>query len=248
MSVTLDEIACYLDTYLQVGQFQDYCPNGVQVEGKRPIFRLATAVTANLEAIEAVCSNGYDALIVHHGLFWKNDPYPLIGIKKQKIEKLITQGIHLLAYHLPLDAHQEVGNNWVAARDLGFIDLMPFGEAIGVKGSFSPLSVEDFQHRLENYYGRHAQVVLGGKKKISSAALVSGGAYKFISEAAKEKVDAFITGNVDEPAWYGAIEEKINFFALGHHATETVGAKALAKHLQNEFKIVADFIEVKNPF
>lgn len=248
----LSDFEKYLSDYLNASIFVDYCPNGLQVEGKGVIEKAATAVSATLETLEQAADEEIDALIVHHGLFWNRDPYPLTGAKLKKIKLLLEKGISLLAYHLPLDAHQEVGNNWKAARDLGWDQLEPFGILngvhIGVKGSFSPKPVETFVTELETYYRHSAAKALGGEKIIRNAALISGGAYKELASAAKEGLDCYITGNFDEPAWGVAFEEKIHFFALGHTATEEVGPKALAEHIQNQLKIKCRFLDIHNPF
>ena len=251
-SILRSDLEEYLAQYLNTNFFKDYCPNGLQVEGKSEIKRIATALSANLMTLQKCIEEKVDALIVHHGLFWDRDPYPLIGSKRTKIELLLKHGISLFAYHLPLDAHREIGNNWQAAHDLGWEELAPFGEyngnLIGVKGSFAPESIEAFIAKLEVYYGHPAALALGGKRGVKSAALVSGGAYKELSQAAREGVDCYITGNFDEPAWGVAFEEQVNFLALGHSATERVGPKALADHLQNKFSVESFFLDVPNPF
>lgn len=243
----LFELAKYLDEYLSCPLFSDYGPNGIQVEGKKEIENIATAVTANLETIEAALAKGFDALIVHHGLFWNSEGFCITGSKRKKLKLLLENEISLLAYHLPLDAHQVVGNNWKAAKDLGWDTLEVF-EKIGVKGKFPAIEVNTFIAELEAYYQHPIVAALGGKKEIRSAALVSGGAYKYLKEAASQGVDAFITGNYDEPAWWMAKEEGTAFFSLGHSATERVGPMALARHLSSKFGIRAEFIDVVNPF
>ena len=242
----------YLNTYLNISLIKDFCPNGLQVEGKSEIKKIATAVSANLMTLQKCVEEGVDALIVHHGLFWDKDPYPLVGSKRIKIELLLKEGISLFAYHLPLDAHKEIGNNWLAARELGWEDLMPFGEYngtwIGVKGTFAPQPIEVFISDVEAYYEHSAIVALGGKRSVASGALISGGAYKELAAAARAGVDCFITGNFDEPAWGVAHEEHVHFLALGHSATEKIGPKALADHIQNQFDLNAYFLDVPNPF
>lgn len=247
-----DALKEYLHVYLNVSQFKDYCPNGMQVEGKEKIHKIATAVSGDLVTIEHAVEKEVDALIVHHGIFWKNDPYPVTGSKKRKIELLLKHKISLFAYHLPLDAHQEVGNNWKAAKDLGWNDLEPFGTfngiEIGVRGAFSSCSVDVFIAKIEKYYGRQAVKALGGPSQIQTAALISGGAYKELASAASAGIDCFITGNFDEPAWGVALEEKIHFLALGHTFTEKIGPKALADHLSQYLGIDAQFLDTENPF
>lgn len=250
--VTLPEICLFLDELLAPATFQDYCPNGIQVEGRREIRSLATAVTASLKVIQKAVEEKVDLLLVHHGLFWQRESEVIQGVKREKLALLLTHHINLLAYHLPLDAHALVGNNWRAARDLGWQELQKFeaprGSFIGVSGRFPPLSRTLFQQQLENYYGQPAQVVFGGQEQVTSAALISGGAYRYLPYAASAGIDCFITGNVDEPVWHLAHEEKINFFGLGHAATERVGPKALGQLLSEKFSLPYRFIDEPNPF
>jgi len=244
--ITLQELCDDLDRFYNVSEFEDFCPNGLQIEGKKEINRAATAVSASLETLQKAVDAEVDALIVHHGIFWNRDPYPIVGAKREKIDLLLKNGISLIAYHLPMDAHEEAGNNWKAAKDLGWENLEPF--SIGVKGSFSPIDVSEFQSLLEKYYDHKAHTALGGREKVSSAALISGGAHKEIEAASREGVDCFITGSFDEPVWHAAKEEGINFFALGHSNTEIIGPKALGKYLSEKFSIDTKFLHVPNPF
>lgn len=253
--IQLNDFISYLDQKLEVSRTQDMCPNGLQVEGHQgPICSIATAVSANLETIEKAVKEGVQVLIVHHGIYWDRDPSPCIfGIRKEKIKLLLNHGISLLSYHLPLDCHNEFGNNWKAAKDLEWGDLKEFGPksgelSVGVMGKFPPLSRSEFQTKLEKYYNHSATVALGGSETISSAALISGGAHREIKHAINAKVDAYITGSFDEPVWYTAYEEKINFFALGHSHTEKVGPKALGEHLAQMFNLQHQFIDSNNPF
>jgi dinuclear metal center YbgI/SA1388 family protein len=250
--IRLQEFFEYLTQLLPSDKIADGCPNGLQVEGKASIKRAATAVSANLATIESAAERGVDALIVHHGLFWQRDSYVIEGIKRKKIKLLLEHEISLFAYHLPLDLHQEIGNNWLAAKELGWGDLQPFGYMngipIGVQGKLPAVSRQDFQAQLERYYDHPAASALGGKELVSSAALISGGAYKSLSDAVQAGVDCFITGNFDEPAWNQAFEEKINFFALGHSATERVGPKALGQRIKKDLGLACEFIDIPNPF
>lgn len=250
--ITLQELMTYLTALLPSNGVCDYCPNGLQVEGKKHIQKAAIAVSASLAAIESAVSMNADALIVHHGLFWQKDSYVIDGVKQSKLKLLLENGISLIAYHLPLDMHPEIGNNWAAAKDLGWKDLQPFGYMggvpIGVKGSFPQVSRDSFQSSLEHYYGHSAAVAPGGKERVSSAALISGGAYRSITDACQAGVDCFVTGNFDEPAWHIAFEEKINFFALGHFATERVGPIALGKRIVRDLGLLCEWIDQPNPF
>lgn len=250
--ITLKELQQYLNQLLLSTPITDYSPNGLQVEGAQKITRIATGVSADLATIQQAVSKGVQALIVHHGLFWQGDSFVISGTKREKIKLLLENNISLLAYHLPLDKHQEVGNNWKAAFDMGWSDLQPFGiyngVAIGVKGKVGPISRESLQKKLEKYYRHTAQSVFGGKEEVNTIALVSGGAHKVISEAISEGVDAYLTGTTDEPIWHLAKEGKINFYSLGHAATERIGPKALGDHLQKQFQIEHEFIDTDNPF
>lgn len=250
--ITLLKLCRYLDQLFSVQGVVDSCPNGLQCEGKREITHIATAVSASLATIEAAVKAKADALIVHHGLFWKNDSPVIEGTKRSKLKVLLDNDISLFAYHLPLDLHREIGNNWKAARDLGWSDCQPFGffggVPIGVKGRIANTDRAAFQETLQRYYSHAATTAYGGPQTIETVALISGGAYKSLSDAAKEGVDAFITGSFDEPVWHTAFEENINFYALGHSATERVGPIALAECLQQKLAVPCTFIDVDNPF
>lgn len=243
---TLQELQFYLNDLLPNPPTPDFCPNGLQVEGAAQINKVATAVSASIATIEEAVRLGVQALVVHHGIFWRNDDLVVKGVKRKKLALLIENNISLLAYHLPLDAHPKIGNNWKAAIDMGWQDLQPFDE-IGVKGRVS-LSREEFQARLESYYDHPAAVALGGKERIETAALISGGAYRSLASAAAEGIDCFVTGNFDEPAWNMALEEKINFYACGHTATERVGPIALGRAIHERFALECPFIDTPNPF
>lgn len=252
--LNLKELCLYLDEVLQSPTIIDYCNNGLQVEGKDKIIKIATAVSASLETIRAAIKYGAHALIVHHGLFWNGDSYAITRSKREKLELLLKHGISVLAYHLPLDIHQEFGNNWKAARDMGWTDLEPFGITknknvyLGVKGRIPAIPRDKFRWQLEEYYQHPAHCALGGPAKIKTVALISGGAHRSISEAISAEVDCFITGSFDEPIWHQAYEERINFFALGHSATERIGPQAIGEHLQKHFGIEYSFLDIPNPF
>lgn len=245
--ITLQDLSVELDHLFSKDAFQDFCPNGLQVEGNFKIKRVGFAVSASLAVIEEAVKRGVDALIVHHGLFWNKDSYQVIGPKRKKLAHLLLNEISLFAYHLPLDAHQEIGNNWKAADDLGLINCTSFS-SVGVKGELSALSVHEFKQRLEKYYAHPAHCALGGKDIISSVAIVSGGAHRQIEQAVEAGVDCFVTGSFDEPIWDIAHEQKIHFFALGHYATERVGVFHLMHWIQNRFGIETEWIDFPNPF
>lgn len=248
--ITLQQLIDYLTKLYECPITGDYCENGLQFEGKEKVSKAGTAVTASLATIEAAVEAKVDVLITHHGLFWKGDGSSIIGAKKARLELLFRHNISLFGYHLPMDAQPEIGNNWSAARDMGWQNLEPFGwmngAFIGVKGTFPSKPRDAFKKELEAYYNHPAACAFGGKDQVQSAALISGGAYRSIPEASKEKLDCFVTGNFDEPAWHMAHEERINFYAMGHSATEKVGPQALAKKLSELVPTV--FIDISNPF
>lgn len=252
--VDLYQLIDYLDDELEVSTIDDFCPNGLQVEGQNKTVQLiATAVSASLETIHKATLLKPQVLLVHHGLFWDKDSHRILGVKKEKIMKLLQHGITLLGYHLPLDCHKVWGNNWKAARDMGWKDLKSFGSycgsaQIGVIGNMDSIPIATFQKQLEKYYQHPAHIALGGPTVIKKAALISGGAHKEIRKAIETKADAFITGSFDEPIWHIAHEEKINFFALGHSHTERVGPQAIGDHLAKKFNLKHQFIDIENPF
>ncbi len=252
MPTQLKTFSQYIDSILQPALFQDGSINGIQVEGKKKIAHIAVAVTASLYSIRKAKSIKADCLIVHHGLFMKGKDYVINGSLKDMLSILLESDISLLGYHLPLDAHKELGNNWPAAKLLGWTDLEPFGSfqgmKIGVKGSCLPTSQAQFQKQLEKFYGHKAAAVFGGPKIIRSCALISGGAHKAIHEAVHDEVDCYVTGTSDEPIWHTAVQDKINFFAMGHSATETLGVKLLGQHLAEHFDLKVSYIHENNPF
>ncbi len=249
--ISLKKLADYLNTLLEPNKFDEKAYNGIQVETKVPITKIATAVSVCSEVIHEAITNNAQALIVHHGIFCKGDNHRLIGKRYDYIAKLIKHDIALLCYHLPLDAHQEVGNNWKAAHHLGLQHCKPFLEFdkqhIGVIGEIDNTPFERFKKQVEHYYGRpsaHVKI----NDTISKVAIVSGGADKYIKDAARAGADCFITGRVDEKVWDDAHEYGTSFLGLGHYGTETVGPKALAENLQQHFSIPTTFIKTDNPF
>lgn len=243
----------YLEDLLVATLFKDYCPNGLQLgDEEASVCRVAFGVTADLETIEQAIAYKADVLVTHHGILWHAESLPIVRRKKVRIEKLLQSKMALISYHLPLDAHCEIGNNWKVARDLDWSNLQVFGSKTllgGVAGNFSPMAIEDFQELLTEYYGaRPIGKVLGGKSLVSSAALISGGGYREIDLAAELGYECFITGNYDEPAWSIAMEEKINFFAYGHTVTERVGITALAKKVHEQFNLECKVLLSSNLF
>lgn len=251
--MTRDQLAAYLDEYLAVPRFDDASLNGVQVEGRPEVRRVAFAVSACAEVFDRAVGWGADAVVVHHGLLWKGDwPRPVRGVLRDRLATLLEADASLMAYHLPLDAHPEVGNNAVAARGLGLGGLEPFaeyhGSAIGVRGRFdAPRDTEIFLRDLEAYYGHPVFAVPAGPEQIRTVGLVSGGAAREVEAALALGLDAYVTGEPSEPVTYLCREAGITFAALGHYATERVGIRALMDHLTRRFGLEALWVEVDNP-
>lgn len=248
--ITLSKLTHELSILLEVEKFSnDPGLNGLQVQGRSNLTKIGLAVSANLYTIQKAIELNCDALLVHHGLFWKKSALPqgVIEIQHQRIKQLLTHDIALLAYHLPLDAHRQLGHNWKAAEKLQWKQLSSFAD-LGVQGHFDPIAIEQFIPQLETLYDHPACVALGGKKIVSSAALVSGAAYNYLPQAATRGVDCLITGSFEEPLWAWAHEYGIHFLALGHHATERIGMQALGEYLQHTYGLDSCFISEENLF
>ncbi|MDR9435705.1 MAG: Nif3-like dinuclear metal center hexameric protein [Thiohalophilus sp.] len=250
--VQLSDLVRYLDDLLEVERFTDYCPNGLQVEGSVTINRLVCGVTASQALIEAAVEAGADALLVHHGYFWKGEAAPIVGIKKRRIARLLENKISLLAYHLPLDAHPVYGNNVQLAKVLGLKVAGSFGPpgnpAIGLYGGLpEPLSGEALAGQIAERLGRAPLHVGEAPAPVSKLAWCTGGAQGLIEEAIRLGVDAYLTGEVSEQTVHLARENGIHFYAAGHHATERYGARALGEHVAEHFGIEQQFIDIDNP-
>ena len=248
--ISRDELVTYLNDYLEVSEIPDYCPNGLQVEGGVEIERIVSGVSACLELFERAADA--DAVLVHHGLFWDGDSRTLTGVAYHRIAKLIQQRLNLLAYHLPLDRHYEVGNNAVAASALGLADVEPFGEidglTIGCKGRLpDPIGLEEILTRCRAIFEQEPLVFGYGPLEIRSIGIVSGAASKSLHQAIDQGIDMFITGEPSEWVMNVAKEAGCHFVAAGHYATERLGVKALGAHLEQKFGITVDFVDIPNP-
>jgi len=245
----LSVIVSYLDRFLNVSHFHDYAPNGLQVEGGSEINKIVTGVTASLALIEAAIDEGADALLVHHGYFWKGESPRLVGMKKQRIRLLLQHDISLLAYHLPLDAHPELGNNAGLANLLGLnISGVMDEQGIGNHGSLeNSMSVSGFVAKVEGVLGRKPLLIKAGDHEIKRIAWCSGGAQKYLLKAAELGVDAYISGEISESTVHEARELGVHYIAAGHHATERYGVQQLGLHLAEKFSIQQCFINIPNP-
>lgn len=251
--IPLAELVSHLDDYLEAGQFEDYAPNGLQVEGKPLIKKIVTGVSACSALFDRAAEVGADAVLVHHGLFWKSTPAPLTGLQYQRIARLIRSDISLIAYHLPLDAHPVLGNNAIAAKALGLEDLSRFGEAngkqIGFRGVFGdPLSARELASRCQAVFAQEPQILGADPPRgIRTVGLVSGAAQELLREAISEELDAFITGEASEWVTNLAREAGLCYVSAGHYATERIGIKALGADLVERFAVAVDFVDIPNP-
>jgi len=240
-----------LNEYLTTDDFNDLCPNGLQVEGKADIKKIVSGVSASVELFEKAIEQGADAIIVHHGIIWDFEKPLYRGGYKKRIKLLLENEINLYAWHLPLDAHPEVGNNAVLSRLLGLQNVMPFGgykgQLIGMRGNLENVDKKDFIQSIKVYINPDALVFDYGPDKINSVGIVSGGAHKNVTDAVKQQIDLFITGEVSEHILHYVKEERINFIAAGHYATERFGIKALGEYIEAHFGIETEFIEIPNP-
>jgi dinuclear metal center YbgI/SA1388 family protein len=243
------ELESYLGTLLEVGKFRDYGPNGLQVEGKPEVQRIVSGVTASRAFIEAAIEQKADALLVHHGLFWKGHDGRVTGWLKARLELLLAHRINLFAYHLPLDAHAEFGNNAQFGARLEFVADGRFGDQnLGFIGTPArPLAVADLNALLTLKLGRTPVMVQGSDQAIRRVAWCTGGAQGYFEAAIAAGADAYITGEISEPQAHLARETGVAFFACGHHASERFGAPALAGHLAEKFGLEHQFIEIDNP-
>lgn len=245
----LNELCDYNASLLQISLFKDYCPNGLQVEGRAEVQRIATAVTASQAVLDEAIAWGADAILVHHGYFWRNEDATIIGIKKRRIAQLLRNDVSLLAYHLPLDAHAELGNNAQLGKLLGLTEQGRFGEQNMVwKGVFNaPQSLAQFGSKIEQNLQRKPQIIGDGGKIIRTVAWCSGGAQSYFDLAIAQGVDAYLTGEISEQNFHLANETGVAFIAAGHHATERFGIQALGVHLANQFSLEHRFFDQANP-
>lgn len=244
------ELEKIINQKLNSDAIKDYVPNGLQIEGRENIQKILTGVTASLEFIDVAIARNVDAVIVHHGYFWKSETPVIRGMKYARIKKLIENGINLYAYHLPLDLHAELGNNAQLAKMWNIQDVMPISEQqpLVLTGNLSQeISVDEFSQMIETSLDRKPFIEASGPKMIKRIAWCSGAAQDYLEDAANAGFDAFITGEVSERTIYIARELGIHFIAAGHHATEKDGVKALGQWLAQEYSFDVEFIDINNP-
>jgi dinuclear metal center YbgI/SA1388 family protein len=253
MPCQLGDAITELDRLLEPARFKDYCPNGLQVPGRAEVAKIATGVSASAELFERAAAAGADLAVVHHGLFWGSTPAAIDARMKRRLKLLFDADMSLAAYHLPLDAHPEVGNNALIARALGADALEPFalheGEPIGCIARFSSegLDAGALFTRVAEITERTPLVFDAGPERVHGVAIVSGAGSDYFADAVTAGVDAFITGEPAERVMTEAREAAIHFIAAGHYATETFGVERLGEHLGERFDVEHIFIDVPNP-
>lgn len=252
MPANLTDLVSYLDGKLSPEMFRDYCPNGLQIEGKSEINKIVSGVTASQALIDEAIAQKADLVLVHHGFFWKGEDECIKGMKKKRIKALLDHDISLIAYHLPLDAHPELGNNARLARLLGISvtgGLEPENpRSIGNIGCLDEaMSVTEFSELLASKLNRQPLSIAGGQHKIKTVAWCTGGAQGYIDKALLLGADAYVSGEVSEQTYHSAIENGIHYFAAGHHATERYGVQAVGKDLALKFGLQHQYVEIDNP-
>lgn len=255
MAQTQQGLLNYMNTLLTPALFEDYAPNGLQVEGKTSLKKVAFAVSATQESLQKAISWGADALIVHHGIFWKHQGARTVtGAWGERVKLCVKHDLNLFAYHLPLDAHPEVGNAAALAAKLDLVELTPFAlhkrQPLGTKGMFkSPLTAKDLKLKLEKLLAH--QVILATPdegKLISSIGIITGGANNEWVKAMEDGLDAYLTGEISEYNWHDSIEAGIHYFAGGHHATERFGIVKLMERINRDFQdLEVAFFDSENP-
>ncbi len=246
-----EELTRYLKEYLKADEFEDHCPNGLQVEGRVEVERVVCGVSASVELFLRALELEADTVIVHHGILWKPHLPPVCGGLRERLRLLLTHDVNLYGFHLPLDAHPEVGNN---ARLVELLDLdtpEPFGEykgrPIGMRADAGGIGIDELSARIERALEREPLVFPHGPEAIHGVGVISGGAQSELGQAVSSGLDAYVTGEVSESTLHHAKEEGIHFISAGHYATEKVGIQALGEHLVQQFGLTVEFVDVPNP-
>jgi dinuclear metal center YbgI/SA1388 family protein len=245
----LGELNRYLTQYLQPQKYSDYCPNGLQVEGKREVKKIITGVTASLALLQLAQAAHADAVLVHHGFFWRGESQPVVGIKMRRLKFLLANDINLFAYHLPLDAHQEVGNNVMLGHVLG-LEIAGWldGENMLAWAKLTQaMPLKMLADSIGKRLNRQVQLIGDATKLVETVAWCTGAAQHYIDQAINAQIDVFISGEISEQTVHMARESGTAYIAAGHHATERYGIEALGVHLAQVFDLQHEFIDVDNP-
>lgn len=245
----LKELEHYTCALLDTERFHDYCPNGLQIEGRPEVNKIVTGVTASLALIEQAIESGADAILVHHGYFWKNEDARIVGVKQARIKLLLEHNISLFGFHLPLDAHPELGNNAQLGKRLGFTLEAWAGEQnmIAHGSLIAPVTLAELEIRIAERLNRAPLVIGDSGRQIKRIAWCSGGAQGYFEAASSLEVDAYLTGEASEQNVHYANESGVAFIAAGHHATERYGVQALGEHLAAQFGLTHEYKEIPNP-
>ncbi|GAB3546195.1 Nif3-like dinuclear metal center hexameric protein [Noviherbaspirillum agri] len=250
-SVNRDSFAKYLEQALDITRFHDYCPNGLQVEGRTEIRTLVTGVTASLALLEAAAEQGADAILVHHGYFWRGEDPRVVGTRQKRLKLLLERDVNLFAYHLPLDMHPEFGNNVQLAHRLGLVPEGRFGEDnLGWLGSMKDRDVRtvaDLAQVVETRLGRAPLIIGEPDQPLGKIAWCTGAAQSLLSDAVTARASVYLSGEISEPTVHLARESGVAYLACGHHATERYGVQALGMHLAEYFGVRHHFIDIVNP-
>jgi dinuclear metal center YbgI/SA1388 family protein len=242
-----DEIVSFANEFLDIGSYPDYGPMGLQVVGAADVAKIACGVSASRELFERAAGAGAQLVIVHHGLFWEKDSRVIGPVQRARLEALFNGDLTLVAYHLALDAHPEIGNNALLADELGVQREGRFTDW-GYGGRLAaPMPASEFSALVQEKLDRPPLVFAYGPEEIERVAVLTGGAARYVSDAAQEGYDCFVTGEADEPTKHAAKEAGIHFIAGGHYATETLGVRALAAKLADQFGVEWEFIDLPNP-
>lgn len=245
----LNELNTYLTQFLQPERFDDYCPNGLQVEGKPEVKKIVTGVTASMALLQHAQSVSADAILVHHGYFWRGEAQSITGIKMRRLKYLLTHDINMFAYHLPLDAHASIGNNVMLGDVLGlgisgWLDdksMIAWSELEQVK------SLQTLADDISTTLNRPVQLIGDGNKSVRTVAWCTGAAQGYIAHAIASNIDVFISGEISEQTVHMVRESNTAYISAGHHATERYGIQALGDHLAEKFGLQHEFIDIDNP-
>ena len=244
-----EELVNYLDELLQPAKFKDYCPNGLQVEGRTEVSHVVAGVTASQALLDAAVARGADTVLVHHGYFWKGEDGSITGIRRQRLKTLLGNDINLLAYHLPLDAHPTLGNNAQLASRLGWLANGRFGEQdVAWLGQTAALTtVGQLAGQITVALQRQPMLIGEVERPVRRLGWCTGGAQGYFEQAIALGVDAFVSGEISEQTVHLARESGVAYLACGHHATERYGVAALAEHLTVRCGLRCEFVDVDNP-
>lgn len=242
-----DDIVAFADDLLDVGSFRDYGPMGMQVIGADEVTKLVAAVSASRELFERAAAAGAQMVLVHHGVLWENEPRVIDRRMKGRLQALFAADLTLVAYHLALDAHPEIGNNVLLARELGVEVDAPFA-SVGVGGGLpGGIAIDDLVSRVEGAVGHDTLVFADGPERVARAAIITGGGARYLPDASAQGYDVLVTGEAAEPTMMTARELGIHFVAAGHYATERLGVQALAGRVADRFGVEWEFVELVNP-